>query len=272
MDRRFLALLLISLANPAGSVALADTAASPAAAGGDDKAAITPVKDARAMAELKKMADALASARSLSFDAATMKPLRGPNDQWVHVFTTAKVALQRPDKLAITTGGDAFPERIVYDGKKLSIYSAESKLFTSKEMTGSIDDVLGHASEEAGLELTFSDVLLADPYRSWTDNLSGAVYVGESERGGEKLRHLAFTAKDVSWEVWVDLKSNLPRIVYAKFVSEKHAPSMMIEFSKWKVGAKLAASTFSFAPPKGTTRVGLKAPANTDVSNGGSAQ
>ena len=221
---------------------------------------ITPVKDQRALAELKQMGDALAKAKSMSFETLSMTPIRGPNEQWIHVFSTAKVSMQRPDKLAIVTGGDAFPQRIYFDGQTFTISAPEKKLYSQTPMTGSIDSMLAQASEKSGASFVFSDVLLADPLASWTKDLAGAVYVGESVRNSEKLSHLALTAKDVDWEVWVDKKTHLPRMVYVKYTGEKRSPSVLIEFKKWIVNTKIPTNVFAFKAPQGSIKAELKAP------------
>ena len=221
---------------------------------------ITPVKDQRALVELKKMGDALSGASSMSFDANTMTPFRGPNDQWIHAFSTAQVEMQRPNHLFVVTGGDAYPQKVYFDGNLFSVSSIEKKLYTQNEMPGSIDSVLAQASKKGGNTFPFSDVLLSDPYASWTKDLDGAVYVGESTRGGEKLRHLALTAKDVDWEIWVDTKTHLPRMVFVKYTGANRSPSILIEFSKWKLNAKIPASVFAFNAPAGAKKIDLKTP------------
>ena len=173
--------------------------------------AVVPVKNQAALDELKKMGDALAHAKTMSFIATSMTPIRSANNQWVHVFATAKVAMERPSKISIETGGDAFPQHIIFDGATFSMSSPDTKLYSQTAMTGNIDSMLAQASAKAGDSFPFSDVLIADPLTSWTTGLEGAAYIGESTRGGEKLQHLALSAKDVHWEVWTDEKTHLPR-------------------------------------------------------------
>jgi hypothetical protein len=221
---------------------------------------ITPVKDQRAIIELKRMSDTLTSAKSLSFMASSMKPLRGPNGQWVHVFTTAKVDLQRPNKLFIATGGDAFPQSIYFNGQTFAVSAPQEKLFTQREMTGNVDTMLAQAADKGGEAFAFSDVLLSDPFTSWTTDLEGAVYVGQSTRGNEKLQHIALSAKNVDWEIWIDSHDHLPRMVYVKYIGAERSPSTLIEFTHWKVNPKLAASTFVFHAPRGAKQAKMKAP------------
>jgi hypothetical protein len=220
---------------------------------------VQPIKDPIALTELKKMGDALSSAKSMSFWTNTMTPIRGANNQWVHVFSTAKVSMKRPNKIVIETGGDAFPQKIYFDGKTFSTVSPEKKLYSQTAMPGTIDQMLAQASK-AGEAFSFADVLIADPLTSWTTDLEGATYIGKSDRNGEKLQHLALTAKDVDWEVWIDVKTHLPRVVYVKYTGETRSPTVLIEFSKWKVNGSISDSTFSYKAPKDFKKIELKMP------------
>jgi hypothetical protein len=221
---------------------------------------VKAVKDPIAMAELKKMGDALASAKTMSFWSNTMTPIRGANNQWVHVFSTAKVSLKRPSKMMVETGGDAFPQKIYFDGTTFTAVSPEKKLYSQTAMPGTIDNMIAQASTKAGESFSFADVLIADPLTSWTTDLDGATYIGESTRGGEKLQHIALTAKDVDWEAWIDEKTHLPRIVFVKYTGENRTPTVLIEFSKWKVNAEIPDSTFNFKASKSFKKIGLQIP------------
>ncbi len=224
------------------------------------KPEVAPVKDQRAIDELKNIGKALSAANSIQFRAVTMSPVRGPNEQWVHVFSTSDVKLQRPNQLFIATGGDAFPQKFYFDGTYLAVHSAETKLYTQTNMPGSIDTMLALTSKHGGTSFAFSDVLLEDPFASWNHELLGAIFVGESVREGEKLKHIALTAKGVDWEMWVNAKTHLPRTVYVKYTTGHRAPSVMIEFSKWRLNSKINESNFIFKAPKGTNKANLKAP------------
>lgn len=222
-------------------------------------AAVKPVKDPIALAELKKMGDALAGAKTLSFWSNTMTPIRGANNQWVHVFSTAKVSLKRPNKVTIETGGDAFPQKIYFNGKTFVTVSPDKKLYSETPMSGTIDNMLAQAAK-AGESFSFADVLIADPLTTWTTDLDGATYIGRSDRNGEKLQHIALTAKDVDWEVWIDEKTHLPRVVYVKYTGENRSPTVLIEFGKWKKDAKIADSTFTYKAPHSFKMIALKQP------------
>ena len=97
------------------------------------------------------MSDTLAHAKSMSFETASTSPFRGPNGQWLHLLKTAHVEMQRPNKLRIDAGGDAFPQSIFYDGKTYSVEAKGTHLYSQENMPAeSIDAMLGQAEEKGG--------------------------------------------------------------------------------------------------------------------------
>ncbi len=252
---------LVTISGCAHHEAKSESAAAPSVNAAPTAPPIIPVQDQRAVGELKRMSDALVAARSMTFETSSLTPFHGPNGQWVHVLKTARVEMRRPDKLSIVTGGDAVPQRIVFDGKKYSVSALDRQLYSQTEMAGTIDEMLAQASRQGGNVLTFADVLLSDPYANWIKGLEGAVYVGETDRNGEKLNHLAFTEKDEDWEVYNSEKDHLPRLVYVKYLGVKRSPAILIEFGKWKINPSIAAAEFGFQAPAGAKKAALKAPA-----------
>lgn len=220
-----------------------------------------PAIDPRATAALKEMSNTLSQAKSLSFNASTMTPVHTPSGQWVHVFEMANVELKRPGDLLIQTGGDAFAQTIFFDGKTFSVIAQDSKLYSQTPMPGNIDQMLEQASTKGSYSFPFSDVLTSDPFSSWSKDLEKARYIGESTRGQEKLQHFSFAAKSVDWEVWIDEQTHLPRMVFVKYVGVERSPTVLIEFSKWKINPVFPVSAFTFHTPAGGKKVELKAPA-----------
>jgi len=243
-----------------------DQNAAPANSTMSRTSGVTPVKDKRAMETLEAMAKTLSNAHSMRFTTTVMKPIHGPNDQWVHILAADTVEMQRPNKLMVEASGDAYPQKVYFDGENFSVSAPEDHLYSTEKMPGDVDAMLAQAQKVGGVSFPFADVLLADPMKSWSEGLEGAAYIGESTRNGDKLSHIALTAKDVDWELWVDEKMHVPRIVYVKYTGAHRAPSVLIEFHKWKLNDKIAASKFQFKPMSGAKKVSFAAPASTGVT------
>ena len=243
-------------AEPAAPSAPASTAAQGAAA-----AQVQLVKDPRALAALKAMSDRLAAAKSFTVHTHNSVPMLAPNLQWVTLLGSARVALERPNKLFIERGGDQTPLQVYYDGKTLGLQEPREKLYAEVPAPATIDATLAEVFGPSVAGFPYLEILLADPYAALTANLGGALYVGHSTVGGVKTEHLAFRGPGVDWEIWIGAEDMLPRLVQAKYVDLGKAPTITTQFSDWKLDAQIPAATFALEKAAGAKQIEIARPA-----------
>jgi hypothetical protein len=219
-----------------------------------------PAKDERALAILRRTSDALARMRSFGFAVRSLQPVALPGGQWASLVGRYRVSVKRPDRLHVDQGGDLFPQRIYYDGKRVSFWSPERKVYASEAAPPSLDALLARFPGSGEQSLPFADALLSNPWSAWEKDILAAVYVGESASASGPLDHVAVTSEGVDWQLWVDAKDRLPRLVVAVHTSVPRSPVVMVEFSEWKVNPELPASAFAFEPPRGATRIEFRPP------------
>lgn len=234
-------------------IALAQETSAPAAAPAKS------FKDERALRLLKAMSDTLAGAKTLGFKVRGIVPTPSPTGQYVSLFASSRVVMQRPDKLFVAARGDLFPSDIVYDGKTVTAIGADRKFYAQREAAGGAIESL-MKSELPGSDATtpFLDILVPDPYAFLTKDLSSAFWVGQSTVGGVKTDHLAFTAEGLDWEVWIGAVDKLPRLMVISYRTGDRQPTFTVEFSDWKLGAPIASQTFNAAIPKGAVKLEFK--------------
>ncbi len=202
------------------------------------------MKDPRALAALKAMSDRLAAAKSFTLHTHNSVPMLAPNLQWVTLLGSARVALERPNKLFIERSGDQTPMEVYYDGKTLALHEPREKLFAEVPAPATIDATLAEVLGPALAGFPYLEVLLADPYAALTADLGGALYVGHSTIDGVKTEHLAFRGPGVDWEIWIGAEDRLPRLVQAKYVDLGKAPTITTRFTDWNLDAQIPAATF----------------------------
>lgn len=244
-----------------GAAEKAAPSGPPAAAPGAPAAQIQLVKDPRALAALEAMSNRLAAAKSLTFHVHNSVPMLGPNLQWVTLLGTARVALERPNKLFIERGGDQVAMSVYYDGKAITFYEPQQKLFAEVSAPATIDATLAEVLGPSLAGFPYLEILLADPYAALTADLGGALYVGHSTVDGVKTDHLAFRGPGVDWEIWIGVDDKLPRLVEAKYVDLGKAPSITTRFTDWKLDAPIPASTFTLEKVAGAQQIELARPA-----------
>ncbi|MCB1965236.1 DUF2092 domain-containing protein [Accumulibacter sp.] len=218
------------------------------------------VKDQRALTLLKGMSDKLASAKTVGFKVRSLVPMPAPNGQYISLFGTSRVLMQRPDKLFVESRGDLFPIDLYCDGQTVTAaVGPGNELYAQQAAPGStIDAILEKEHPAADALAPFVDLLVSDPYARLAKDLSGAFLVGESTVGGVQTEHLAFTAKGVDWEIWIGTKDKLPRLVIVAYRSGERQPGFTVEFSDWKLDAPIPAQAFKVVLPKDATQLEFK--------------
>ncbi len=271
MDARryFVAALLIFSIAMIGLEVSAEQAPQP-----DSKKSAQPIKDQRALNNLKRMSDTLSTAKTVSFRARNMVPLEGPGGVWISLYDDARVVMQAPDKLFVVTRGDSAPMDYYYNGKSITIYVPNKNLYADKPAPATIDEVIEAAYDEDGRSFPYADLLVSDPYAVLTENMLSAIYVGRSDIGGVKTDHLVFSHEEVEWQIWIGVENNLPIMTVATYLDDASEPSYTTEFSEWKLNDPVDKAIFDFQNMTKAEKTEYKNPAifNPDVATASGKQ
>ncbi|MET0544009.1 MAG: DUF2092 domain-containing protein, partial [Variovorax sp.] len=244
--RRFGSALAIAVAMLLGAGQIASAQDKPSAAVPAPPA--KDYKDERALTLLKRMSDTLAGAKTLGFKVRGIVPTPAPTGQFVSLFASSSVTMQRPDKLFVAARGDLFPSDIYYDGKTVTVIGADRRFYTQRDASGSAMETLMQ-DMASGSDATgpFLDLLAADPYAVLTKDFTSALWVGQSTVGGVATDHLAFTAEGLDWEIWIGARDKLPRLMVVSYRSGPRQPTFTVELSGWKLDAAVPPKTFAAA-------------------------
>jgi hypothetical protein len=224
-----------------------------------EKTAAAQIKDERALKLLKAMSDKLAKANSLSFGVRGLVPIGAPTGQFINLLASSRVVMQRPDKLFVQARGDMFPSDIYFDGKTVTVVTADKKFYAQQPAAGpGLDTFAKSPQPGADAVAPFFDMLTADPYASLTKDYLSALLVGQSTVGGVKANHLAFTATAIDWEIWIGAADNLPRLMVISYRFPERERTFTVEFSDWKLNAPVPAKTFSATIPAGAKKLEAK--------------
>jgi hypothetical protein len=258
--RAFLAGAALSVAVLVGDARAQDHAQQDAGTSKPAPRAAAGQKDEQAMASLKQMSTILAAANTMSFKTRSLIPIKGPAGNWITLNGSATVKRQGKDKLHLETGGDVFPFMLFYDGKTLTAYAPNEKVYAQQPAPPTIDQMLDQAEKSGEVTIAFADVVSADPYASMTKGLKSAMVVGTSTLGGAEVQHLLVHGTGLDWEIWIGTKDHLPRMLTLTDTTEARKPTHVVEFSDWALDESLPAGTFAFDAPSDATKVPFRSP------------
>ncbi len=235
------------------AAALALLVATPAFAEGE--------VDPRADRILRDMGRYLAARERFSFEARISLDRVYSSGEKVEYGRRARVALWRPSRLRAELEGDLGRERIWFDGEQFSILNLDQSAWSSKAISGSVDEALDVLAREYGMSSPLADLVYADPYAVLSENVISGRYVGNHQVGRVRTHHLAFRQETIDWQIWIeDGLRPVPRKFVITYREVPGAPQYRAVLARWNVDPELDDSAFRFEPPPRAVEADLFVP------------
>jgi hypothetical protein len=213
--------------------------------------------DPRAVERLRSMSDALAKARTLSFEAETLYDQVELSGVRIKRAVSHEVVLRRPDSLYFESRRDDGKVRDGrYDGKALTIVPEGGGSYARIEAPGTIDTMLDVIQADYQVQLPVVDLLYDDLYGKLKDHLLSGVYLGERTIGGEVLDHLSFETTGADVQLWLERGDRpLPRRMVVTLVNAPNQPEYFTVIRRWQVDGEVDGGLFRFEPPADWRRI-----------------
>src|SRR5437870_8326616 len=206
----------------------------------------SPALEPKAIEILKAASSRLAAARTVKFTAVDFYESSSRHGHPLSVTTKSEVILQRPDKLRVITSADGPASEFYYDGKKMTAYAPAENLVAVADAPPTIDAALEAAYQSAAIYFTFTDLIVADPYKDMAEGLTLAYYIGQSRVvGATTTDMLAYVDKGVFVQIWIGAEDKLPRLLHAIYLDDPEQLRHNLILSDWQLDAAIPADTFS---------------------------
>ncbi len=212
--------------------------------------------DPQALEALKRMSTTLGAAEALTYRSRTVVEVPAKTGQFITLFSTAEVALKRPDKLRARLTGEAPNFDFYFDGATASAFAPGTKVYSTVEAPSTIDTMVPAMQQETGIRFVTAPFLFSDPYEVLTRKLISGIVVGPAVVNGRPCQHLAFRSPGVNWEVWIGSGQRaLPWRLAVTFTDRANFPRVLVEFLSWNLNPWLKAGDFSFRKPAGAREI-----------------
>jgi len=252
------ALLALSMsagaANAQGTLALAKKKSTPS----KKQPAVPPVPDLepKALELLKASSDRLAAAHTVSFTAAEIFEHPSRHGHPLAYSTKSDVTLQRPDRLRVLISGDGPASEFYYDGKIMMAYAPAENLVAIANAPRTIDATLEEAYHSAGIYFSFTDLMVADPYKDMAQGLKLAYYIGQSHViGGTTTDMVAYIDNGVFVQMWIGTEDKLPRMLHAVFLDDPERLRHELQLTNWQLDVAVPPDVFASANAGGAKRI-----------------
>jgi hypothetical protein len=220
---------------------------------------VHPVRADDSLELLRAMTSYTAAQKSISANFDSSIEVITPELEKIQFTSSGKMQLSRPDKLRINRTGGYADVQLVYDGKKVSIYGNNAKMYVQAELAGTIDQLVGSIQTHSGVAMPGMDLLTANAYDALMSDVVLATHVGQGVVDGVECEHLAFRGADVDWQIWIERGARpVPRKYVISSKTLTGAPQYPLRIKDWKTDLVSDANAFVFDPPSGTTKVGLE--------------
>jgi hypothetical protein len=202
----------------------------------------------KAIEILKAASSRLAAARTMSFTATVYYESPSRLGTPLVYTTKSEVTLQRPDKLRVITPADGPATEFYYDGKKMTAYSPAENMVAVADAPPTIDEALEAAYDKAAIYFPFAPMMSADPFKSVSEGLILAFYIGQSKVvGGTTTDMIAYANDNVFAQLWIGAEDKLPRMIRAVYRTDNAHLRHQLEWSNWQLDPEVPADAFASA-------------------------
>jgi hypothetical protein len=199
---------------------------------------------------LKSMSSYLGNTKMFTMNADIDLEIVTQDGQKLQLSSLSTIVVERPAKFNITRKGVISDAQFIYDGKTLTLYGKNLKVYTQIPVSGTIDEAILAYEFETGLPAPGADLLLADTYVALSSGVKKGIYIGVAYVNGVECHHLAFRENKFDWQLWVkkgDQPLPMKYVITSKW--QTGAPQFEIRLRDWDIKPRIKADQFSFVAP-----------------------
>jgi hypothetical protein len=224
----------------------------------DDPGSTRSASEQNALAILKNMSEYLAKAERFSVSIRDGYDAVQQSGQKVEFGEVRKVTVSRPDRLRIEVErSDGEKGLVVFDGKDLTVYTADKNVYATVSRQGTLDQAIKYALDDLKIRVPLAMMLLSTLPSELDKLVVSAEYVETTTITDVPCDHLAVrTAKGVDFQVWVAQGNEpLPRRIVITYKDEAGQPQFWADLSNWNLVPEVSDALFTFTPPAGANRI-----------------
>jgi hypothetical protein len=213
---------------------------------------------------LRDMSAYLSGLGSFAVETETMVDFVLDSGQKIQLSHHRSVKVSRPNRMAAVVDGDDVHRKLWYNGETLTFLDVDHNVYAVTGAPPTITGMIEFVEKKLEIHVPLGDLLAEDPYPDLTRDVETGVYLGLHRVGTRKCHHLAFTQKNVDWQIWIDAGSSpAPRKVVITYKNQPSQPQYIAIMRTWDDAVEFSDDDFEFTPPEGATEVEFMIPEET---------
>ena len=174
----------------------------PAMGAGAQQTAKEPAPDP--MKIMQQMCDTLKSLTQFSFRAEVTDDQVYTGGKKLQFGIEMETLVRRPDRLRVNAEGDLVNKQFFFNGKSITLYDKNAKVYGTLEVPPNIEAALDKAHREFGLRVALTDLASPALWDHFSRKVEHSLYVGMARVRGVPCHHLAFRQRACDWQIWVE--------------------------------------------------------------------
>lgn len=210
---------------------------------------------------LTQVCDFLKSQQSLSVEMDVTYDNVLPSGTKVQYSGYKTVSVQRPNMLKVNTIADQGNRNFYYDGKNITLFSPDLKVFATKEAPANIDEMVNTIEEKLGFTIPMANLFTTNPCAVLENVTQEPLYIGSNLVNREETDQILMVTEDWDGQLWIS--QDEPPLIKKAIVTYKklpNAPQYTVLFSNWNFKPSFAPDTFTFTPAEDNFKVQILPP------------
>ena len=205
---------------------------------------------------VQKMCDFLKSQQQFTYKAEVADDKGYYGDKKLQYETDLEIFVRRPDQLRVNGVGDRVDKQFYIDGKTMTLYDKDHKVYATLEVPPDLESALEKAHREFGIRVALSDLASPKLWEIMKEHIKHSLYVGESRIRGVLCHHLSFDGENVQFQEWIDAGGQpLLRKIVITYKNLPGSPQWTAYLSDWNFSPQLNDNLFAFTPPPGAEKI-----------------
>ncbi len=205
---------------------------------------------------LKSMSSYLGGLAAFTFDADVDEEYVFRSGEKLQFSAFVSIAVKRPGNVHASRHGGFADLDMTFDGKTFTIHGKRANAYAQIDTPGTIEQMIDSVREQTGFHFAGADLLYSNAAEGLLIDVESGAYWGTTFVNGVECHYLAFRARDVDWQIWIQAGYKPLPMKYV-ITSKLHlgAPQYSVRLRNWNTSPQLDAKQFSFAPPSGARKL-----------------